>query len=70
MPENTKTKKKRKLTSGEKTLAAILKFMLLFIVIVIVFMIGMAVGYKYGGGQSGEVFEFSTWRNILFIIFG
>lgn len=70
MPESSKTKKKRKLTSSEKTLVAILKFILFFILVVVVFMIGMAFGYRYGGGQSGEVFEFSTWRNILFIIFG
>ncbi|OEF96797.1 DNA-directed RNA polymerase subunit beta [Desulfuribacillus alkaliarsenatis] len=63
-------KKKRKLTSGQKALLTTMKILSVPIFAFIMFMIGMATGYRYGGGAAGEVFEGSTWRNIFLIIFG
>lgn len=60
-----------KMTKKQKTIIKLILTLFIFpIVLVCLFMLGMAVGYQYGGGAPGEVFDGNTWRNIIFIIFG
>lgn len=70
MPEAKQTNQKPKARPSKKKSLATIKLIAIPLSALVMFMIGMAVGYRYGGGAAGEVFNLSTWRNILFIIFG
>lgn len=64
-------KNSNKMTKKQKRIIKLILIFFVFpILLVCLFMVGMAVGYQYGGGASGEVFDGNTWRNIIFIIFG
>jgi len=61
----------KKLTkSQKKNIKLLIYFGAIPLLIICLFFLGMAIGYRYGGGAAGEVFSTSLWRNILLIIFG
>lgn len=68
--QELKEKKNKKLTPNQRATLTIMKFLAVPMVGILLFMIGMAIGYKFGGGATGEVFSSTTWRNIFLIIFG
>ena len=67
-PEEVDSKKMSK--KQKRIIKLILIFFVFPIILVGLFLVGMAAGYQYGGGEAGEVFDGNTWRNIIFIIFG
>ncbi|OEH85461.1 hypothetical protein BHU72_05080 [Desulfuribacillus stibiiarsenatis] len=67
---DAKPKKKSNLSAQQRKVLFFAKAIGIPLALLSLFFIGMAAGYKYGGGSAGEVFDAETWRNIILIIFG